>query len=421
MIKKKTKLLIFSQCYIYGGSERLMQSIYKNKYILNDYDITFSYSYFKDYKSGLEQDSMNQIFQTKFQPLYLLTNGDIYNKINLRYGNKILRRIFKMPLHFVELTGLYALWNSFYLFIFLLYSKPNVVHINNGGYPAAPACNEFSFILFFFPSIRVIYQVNNKAVRKKGFWGVIKDWFIGMSVDIFLTHSIQNRKALIYRGFKENKVKTIPSYFNETILESKLSIDQITKRNFTLCMVGFLSHRKGQLFLLKALLEIRKRNHPLIDNLQVNIVGDGEERFKLIKYIEENNLQKIVTLWGSRSDYYIFIKECHLYMMTSVEGEDMPLVLLTAMQCRRCIIASDFAGISDLLTHNYDAFLISPNLNSIVCEIADAIIYLYEHPNVRKSLAENVEHTFNEKLGEKKYAENLMELYKKNIKIEKKS
>lgn len=407
----KPKILIFSQCFVYGGSERLMQSIYKNKYILDEFDITFSYSYFKDYKDGLMRDCENQVMRAKFQPLYLLTNGDIFNKINLRLSNKWFRRMFKIPLYLLELTGIYALFNSIYLFIFLLKSKPEIVHINNGGYPAASACNLLALVLNFYPSIRVVYQVNNKAVVKVDFLGRLKDKWIGKSVDLFVTHSKQNQEALIQRGFKEDMVKFIPSYFNETILESKLAVNEITRGRFTLCMVGFLSHRKGQLYLLKALTEIRKRNHPLVENIQVNFVGDGEERFTLIKYIAEHSLHNIVTLWGGRSDYIHFIQECDVYMMTSVEGEDLPLVLLSAMQSKRCIIATDFAGISDLLTHGYDAILVNPNLDTIASEMADVIIYLYEHSEVRKRLAENAGHTFNEKLGEEKYAHNLMEIY----------
>jgi glycosyltransferase involved in cell wall biosynthesis len=357
------------------------------------------------------RDCENQLMMSKFQPLYLLTNGDIFNKINLRLSNKWLRRMLKIPLHLLEFTGIYSLFNSIYLFIFLLKSQPEIVHINNGGYPAASACNLLALVLNFYPSIRVVYQVNNKAVVKACFWGSLNDKWIANSVDLFITHSNQNREALIQRGFKEDMVKAIPSYFNETLLGSKLSVNEITRGRFTLCMVGFLSYRKGQLYLLKALTELRKRNHPLGENIQVNLVGEGEERFTLMKYIEEHSLNDIVTLWGGRSDYNYFIQECDVYMMTSVEGEDLPLVLLSAMQSKRCIIASDFAGISDLLTHLYDAFLVKPDIETIVSEMADAIVYLYEHSEVRKILSENAENTFNEKLGEEKYARNLIEIY----------
>lgn len=412
MGKSKKKLLIFSQCHIYGGSERLMQSIYKSETLNKFYDIYFAYSYFKDYADGIRRDCNSQNILSVITPLYLLTNGNIFNKINLKYSNKSLRRILKSPLFLVHLTGLYFLYNFIYFTLFLIYLKPNIVHINNGGYPAAKACNTLAIVLIFFPKIKVVYQVNNKAETRTSFFSKILDFLVSTSVDTFLTHSVQNMEALILRGFNDNSVISIPSYFSETILTSLLSKEEIRKGKFTLCMVGFLSYRKGQMYLLKAITEIKNRNHQLISNLQLNLIGEGEEHVALKKYIDEYELNDVVTLWGLRSDYIQFIHECDIYMLTSVEGEDLPLVLLTAMQSKRCIVASDFAGISDLLTHKVDAILVTPNLDTITNEIADAIIYLFEHPEIRDKLSENVGVTYEEKLGEEKYAYNLIELYK---------
>lgn len=408
----KQKLLIFSQCFIYGGSERLMQSIYKNKYILNDFDITLSYSYYKDYELGLLRDSLNQKILAKFQPLFLISNSRVFFKIDKKFRNKTFRRLMKIPLFIIELTGIYALWNSFYFIIFLYFLKPNIVHINNGGYPAAEACNQLALVLIFFPSIRVIYQVNNMPLIDKNILSRLKDNFIAKSVDIFLTHSKQNQKALIKRGFKESSVVSFPSYFNESIIPTKLTTLKLTDVKFTLCMVGYISYRKGQLFLLKALSEIKSRNHPLIKNLHLNIIGDGEDVDIIKKYIDNNQLNEIVTLYGLRFDYLTFIQECDMYMMTSIENEDLPLVLLSAMENKKCIIATDFAGISDLLTHNIDAYLIKPDLKTISNDIADAIIYLYEHPEVRSKLSELVGKTYKENVSEEKYSYNLISLYK---------
>jgi hypothetical protein len=58
MVSKK-KLLIFSQCVIYGGCERLMFSIYGNDTINDNFNVTFSYSYFKEYKNELKLDISN--------------------------------------------------------------------------------------------------------------------------------------------------------------------------------------------------------------------------------------------------------------------------------------------------------------------------------------------------------------------------
>ena len=406
----KKKLLIFSQCNLYGGSERLMLSIYNNKAISNQYNVIFSYSYFKDYDIGLKRDNVDSNKIVQFLPLYLLTNGNLFHKINLKFSSKLVRRGLKIPLFLLELTGVYSLWNSLYFLFGLICQRPELVHINNGGYPAAKACNQLARVLVFFPKVRVIYQVNNKAEEKKGFGALIKDMLVNSSVDLFLTHSAQNRIALINRGFDPNKIVTFPSYFKEPIDNGDFKNIGNSKK-FELCMVGFLSHRKGQYYLLQALNVILKMNHPIKDTIILNLVGDGEERYKLKNYIDENNLGDNVKLLGNRSDYLRYIKSCDVYMMTSVEGEDLPLVLLSSMQFGKCIIASDFAGISDLLTDKYDSLLISPNLDTIVNDIVLSLIYLFDNPEIRDKLSFNVLKTFEEKLGEEKYSNNLLKIY----------
>lgn len=407
----KPTLLIFSQCHIYGGSERLMQSIYKNQYITSKYNVIFSYSYFKDYQKGIDRDCANQKIDAKFQPLYLLTNGDIFNKINLKFSNKLVRKILKIPLFSLELVGFYAFWNYIYLYLYLLSVSPLVLHINNGGYPAAKACNQLSKVTLLFDKIKVVYQVNNKTFPAKGILSKILDFFMTKSVDVFLTHSKQNKEALIDRGFNSSKVMSIASYFNETIFNKTFKSTSINNEKFVLCVVGFLCYRKGQMFLLKSLLLIKDSNPELFSKLHLNLIGDGEDRFILKKFIEENELSQLVTVWGDRADYINFIIECNLFIIPSIEGEDLPLVLLTAMQNKKCIIASGFAGITDLLTNGFDGILVKPNPELIATEISDAIIKLYLDSEMRDKMSENVWETFNDKLGEEKYANNLMNIY----------
>lgn len=413
MNNPKPTLLIFSQCHIYGGSERLMQSIYKNQFIASKYNVIFSYSYFKDYKKGIDRDCANQRIDAKFQPLYLLTNGDIFNKINLKFSNKLVRKGLKIPLFSLELIGLYAFWNYIYLYLYLLSVRPMVLHINNGGYPAAKACNQLAKVALFFVKIKVIYQVNNKTFPAKGVLSKILDFFMSMSVDVFLTHSKQNKEALINRGFDSSKVVSIPSYFNETIFNETFRSTSKNKEDFILCVVGFLCYRKGQMYLLKSLLLIKESNPELFSKLHLNLIGDGEDRFILKKFIEDNGLSKLVTLWGDRPDYINFIIECNLFLIPSVEGEDLPLVLLTAMQNKKCIVASGFAGITDLLTNGYDGILVKPNADTIAIDLSEAIIKLYLDSAMRDKMSENVWETFNVKLGEEKYANNLMNIYQK--------
>lgn len=410
MSKQKKTLLIFSQCFVYGGSERLMQSIYKSKYLNENYNVIFSYSYFKDYKKGIERDCAEQEIVAKIQPLYLLTNGDVFNKIDLQFKSKSMRYFLKSPLFFIEFFKIYALWNYIYLFVYMFKIKPEVLHINNGGYPAAISCNQLAKVSLFFNKTRVIYQSNGKAIFNKNRYNRFFDYLINKSVDIFLTHSKQNRESLIERGFNPSKIVSVPSYFNETVLNSTTNI--VKKNEFTLCMVGFLTYRKGQLFLLKALLCIKNKNPSLYSKIHLNIIGNGSEFHTLKTFIEENNMTQIVTLWGERADYINFIINCDIFLIPSVAGEDLPLVLLSAMQYKKCIIASEFSGIGEQLSNGYNGLLVQPNINTISDELCDAIIKLCLDNELRKKLSINVFESFNQNLGENRYVDNLNRIYK---------
>jgi len=259
-----------------------------------------------------------------------------------------------------------------------------------------------------FPSIRVIYQVNNQAVYANSLYSRYFDWIISVSVDTFLTHSKQNKERLVTRGFAIEKIRNFPSYFAESIeSESNLSKDE----RFTLCMVGFLSYRKGQMFLLEVLLSLRETHRDIFDTVLLNLVGGGEEEFKLKEFVAKNNLQKQVNFLGQRPDYISYVEKCDLYMLTSIEGEDLPLVLITAMNKGKCIIASNFAGISDILSHGEDAYLIEPNKDTFAKDIKSAILKLYNDKPLRERISKNVLRTFENTFGEKIYASRLLELY----------
>lgn len=406
---QKPTLLIFSQCFVYGGSERLMQSIYKSETLNEKFHVIFAYSYFKDYKKGIERDSINQNIKATIQPLYLLTNGDVFYKIDVKFKNKGIRYLLKSPLYFLELISIYKIYNYIYLFCFMQLTKPTVLHINNGGYPAAKACNLLAIIASYFKKTRVIYQVNGKAVETKQEKLNHFDTKINNAVDVFLTHSTQNKEALIERGFNESKVTSIPSYFEETIVQS--DVDYPKKNEISLCVVGFLSVRKGQMYLLKALLLIKEKKEQVFSKLHLNLIGGGSEYFALNNFIIENNLEETVTLWGERSDYIQFIKQSDIFIIPSVSGEDLPLVLITAMQNQKCIIASKFAGIGEHIKDGYNGLLVLPDTSTIAAQLADAIIKVCTDNELKGKLEHNVLETFNTNFGEPKYINNLLHLY----------
>ena len=296
----KQRLLIYSQCFIYGGSERLMKSIYENEYIKEFYDITFSYCYFKDYKRGLASDNRKNIAKSAIIPLYLLDNGNFFYKIDLSIRIKFLRTLLKLPFYVLSKLGIYAIWNYIYFFLFIKYQRPDVVHINNGGYPAAKTCNELARLLYFIKNIKVIYQVNGKARNSKYSTSKIIDKWIGNSVDYFITHSQENAEALCKRGFSRKKIINFYSFFKEE--ENDFNSDEIDKEigktdnTILLLSIGFLTYRKGHLFLINALAIIKIKDPTIYSRLKLFIIGNGEDKVLLEDEIRLCKLQDEVIL-----------------------------------------------------------------------------------------------------------------------------
>jgi glycosyltransferase involved in cell wall biosynthesis len=407
------KLLIFSHCYIYGGSERLMKSIYDNSFILEKYKTFFSYHLFKDYEKGLLSDNHGKLDNQIFIPLNTLDNSNFFYKIDLAVKSKLLRYVIKLPFFCLKKVGLYAIWN-FIIFYFLLRRvNPDAVHINNGGYPAASGCNQLALVLRFFPSIKIVYQVNNITFKTHSNWQKWKDALIYNQVNTFLTHSKQAAAALVNRGFPKEKISTIPSFFEET-----LNFDINIKKEFhilptktLLISVGLLTYRKGHLFLLKALEKIKNDFPNVYKDIKLIIIGDGEEKSNLLTYIDGHQLNDNVTLAGYRKDSHQFINEADIFVLPSVQNEDLPLVLLTAMQYNKCIVASNFAGIADLLTHEHDALLVQPNIETIVDDLSKQILRLLGNKGFANQLSSTIKTTYKEKIGQEKYASELLKFY----------
>lgn len=123
-----------------------------------------------------------------------------------------------------------------------------------------------------------------------------------------------------------------------------------------LISVGRLSHEKGYMDLLKIFNELSKDNDWCLD-----IVGDGDQRENLQKYITDNNLGEKVILHGFRDKDYIYdlLRKSSIYLMTSYT-ESFGIVLLEAMSCGiPCVAYSSAEGANEIIEDGSNGFLIN--------------------------------------------------------------
>ncbi len=384
-----------------------MRSIYLSPFFLDTYNIYFSYVFYPEYRKNLYADLPSNLDTSFVFGLPLFSNGRIFHIINVNFKNKIVKKVFKIPFYILSVIGIYLFWNFFVLLIFINIKKPDIVHINNGGFPASDACNHFVFLLSLFPKIKLIYQVNSNPSKSNKY--LIK--IINSRVNYFLTHSKSNSSKLIEVGFSTNKVKSFYSYFHDNIIYENSKIKNDFSTHFNIVTVGFLEKRKGHSYLINSFQILKNIRNDIYKNTHLHIIGSGEQYDYLNGIIKEYNLKDNITLWGARKDYLDFIINSDVFVLSSITDEDLPLVLLSAMQNGKCILATKVAGINEVLKDGHNSILLEVDTASLALKFCNSIIELYENKSVRNFMANNVLEHFSNTFSAEVYFKNLNSLY----------
>ena len=92
-------------------------------------------------------------------------------------------------------------------------------------------------------------------------------------------------------------------------------------------------------------------------NLNLIILGDGDEKNDLKKLIIKKKLQEKVFLVGNQKNIYPFLLHSLFFLLTS-NWEDPGFVILEAMYSKKIVLSSDCeSGPIDIVKHNLNGFL----------------------------------------------------------------
>lgn len=416
---RKLRILIFSDCYIYGGSEKLMAFLLKNEILNENFDLLYGYRKHKEYERGLKNE--NLLNRKGNHPLMLLSNETLFHQINVLPSSSFFKNILKLPFFILEKCQVYFLWNLVVLIYLLLKTRPDLIHINNGGYPAAKSCNILVVANFLTIRKKVIYQVNNQARECKNYLEKMYDRFIGKNVDLFINASNRAKEQLIEkRNFNPDKITVINNCVY--LPEIKLNRDQIfseleiSKESFLIVEVAFLSERKGQKYLMDALSKIFETNISLKESLYCAFVGNGEDEEFLKDYCSKLNLNSNIFFLGYRNNSEDFISASDLFVLPSIRDEDMPLVILSALGYGKPIISTNFAGIAQVIESNVNGVLIENDLDTFTESLASEILRLSNDLNFRLLLGENAKKSFVD-YNPESYGQKLKQIYEQTYAI----
>jgi glycosyltransferase involved in cell wall biosynthesis len=391
------KILIFSDCYIYGGSEKLMAFLLKNPILSDNFNFQYGYRKHLDYENGLRNEGL--LKRTNNYALCLLSNETLFYQINNYRINGFVKKIIKSPFFLLERIKIYFLWNLLIFIYLLLKTRPTLIHINNGGYPAAKSCNILVVANYLTIKAKIVYQVNNQARECKGYFEKVYDKFIHNNVNCFINASHKAKEQLVEkRNFDSNKIMVINNCV--PLPEVKINKEQVCKElnipqdSFLIVEVAFLSERKGQRYLIDALFDLYKKQLLSKEKVYCVFVGNGEDEEILKNRINELTLNSNIFLVGYRNDSEDFIAASDLFVLPSLRDEDMPLVLLSALGYGKAIVATDFAGISQVIETEVNGVLIKNDLETFTDNLANEICRLYNDESLRAELGINAQKTY---------------------------
>lgn len=208
---------------------------------------------------------------------------------------------------------------------------------------------------------------------KNNFVKCSKDLDRVVVVSRFLTNEYQE-------DFKNMKCKC--TYIPNMISYDLPFISDYTERR--ILFVGRLEKEKGLFDAIDVMKRLQQRMVPF----HFDIVGDGPLKEELILHVREKGLSDYVQFHGFQNHAYIekLYQHAVVYLMTSFT-ESFGLVVLEAMNAGIPAIAlSSAEGVRELVLNNSNGYLIQ---NRNLDEMADKIVFLFEHPLEVRRMGKN--------------------------------
>lgn len=175
------------------------------------------------------------------------------------------------------------------------------------------------------------------------------------------THvSEAGRQAMIAAGaVAPARIRVVPNGIDTSLFRPDPARRQATRAALGLqegarvaISVGRLVPEKAQHILIDAFAQLPRQTGSLAPaptaNLRLFIVGEGPMRSELEATIHRHGLENVVTLLGMRHDVPALLNAADVFVLSS-DIEGMPLVIGEALASGCAVVATDAAGVAELL------------------------------------------------------------------------
>lgn len=406
----KRNILFYSDSSYFGGSENMIANFLNSAELHNQYDVSLCFRFSNEYITGIKYRINKSV---DLHPLKLpifqvdrsvFVNKNLIHKI-LRYAGFLIQYI---PISFVSLLLLYKKFKQI---------SPNILHINNGGYPGSLSCR-IAVIAAKLARIKtIIFVVNNQAVNYRNHYrwpDYMVDKFVSKYVSIFITGSFEaGAKLRQVLKLTEERTLVIPNGINiRNISETKKFTLQrlgvLYKYKIVFGVVGVMEKRKGHLFLLKTLNMIKMQSSSFENDFIVLIEGHGGILQDLIEFSEQNGLDSFVRFIGKEDNIFNFMAAIDVLIFPALGNEDFPNVISEAMSLGKAVISTNVSGANVQVIDGVTGLLVKVNSRD---ELATAILSIIKDPNLLKKMGNKGLERFVENYTAEQSVERYIDLY----------
>ena len=265
--------------------------------------------------------------------------------------------------------------------------KPDIIHLNSskiGGLGAVAALVSKTLIRLFDKenknyNPKTIFTVHGWAFNEARTFRAksviyISQWLTSLLCDNSIIISRHDyRQALGMPLIKKNKFSLIPlgipennlDYATKQIAKKVLNIEKNSK--ITIGTIAEFTKNKGLDYLLDAMSILK------LPNLQLMMVGDGEDKEKIESRIANENLNDNVKTCGFVPHAAKYIKAFDIFVLPSLK-EGLPYTILEAMNAGIPVVASSVGGIPDLIEHGKNGYLTTPKSSASLSENLNKLI-----------------------------------------------
>ena len=211
-----------------------------------------------------------------------------------------------------------------------------------------------------------------------------------------------NKNNLIKSGFNSKKISFVAPGINlkqcvrqENIFNdlAKYKNSQSQKKFFTIGTVVELNSEQTIEILFGAV----KKTLDVIPNLQIIIIGEGEERKKLTWLAKKMEIDNLSWFVGEQTHLNKWFDGFDIFSSACVNADLNDIfVLLNAMSAGLPIISVENHGFDDIIENGKNGLLLSENDSEL---LAGAIIKLQQNKMLSKNLGQNAKDTIRDRMN----------------------